>query len=65
LSRFSNIHGIYCGHVHRFMKGEIAGLNASAISCLAGDLRKGEVSDAQRKLPVFKELALPTLDKKS
>ena len=65
LSRFSNIHSIYCGHVHRFMEGEIAGLNASAISCLAGDLRKGEVSDAQRKLPVFKELALPTLVKKS
>ena len=65
LSRFSNIHGIYCGHVHRFMEGEIAGLTVSAISCLAGDLRKGEVSDAQRKLPVFKELALPTQVKKS
>jgi len=65
LSRFSNINGIYCGHVHRFMEGEIAGLTVSSISCLAGDLRKGEVSDAQRKLPVFKELALPTQVKKS
>lgn len=58
LTRFTNICGVYCGHVHRFMDGEIAGLPASAISCLAGDLRKGEVSDAQRKLPVFKELTL-------
>ncbi len=65
LSRFGNIRGIYCGHVHRFMEGEIAGLTASAISCLAGDLRKGDVSEAQRKLPVFKELTLPALDKKN
>jgi Icc protein len=59
LSRFSNICGMYCGHVHRFIDGSIAGIQASAISCLAGDLRKGEVTDADRKLPVFKSLTLP------
>nr|CAA6816206.1 MAG: 3',5'-cyclic-nucleotide phosphodiesterase (EC [uncultured Thiotrichaceae bacterium] len=59
LSRFDNICGMYCGHVHRFIDGTIAGVQASAISCMAGDLRKGEVSDADRKLPVFKTLTLP------
>ncbi len=59
LSRFTHICGMYCGHVHRFIDGEIAGVQASAISCLAGDLRKGEVTDEERKLPVFKTLTLP------
>lgn len=59
LSRFSNICGMYCGHVHRFIDGSIAGVEASAISCLAGDLRKGEVTEADRKQPVFKSLTLP------
>lgn len=59
LSRFTNICGLYCGHVHRFMDGAIAGVRTSAISCLAGDLRKGAVTDAERKLPVFKILTLP------
>lgn len=59
LSKYPNICGMYCGHVHRFINGEIAGIRASAISCLAGDLRKGEVKDEERKLPIFKELTLP------
>lgn len=59
LSRFNNICGVYCGHVHRFIDGTIGGIPASAISCLAGDLRRGDVSDAERKLPVFKALSWP------
>lgn len=59
ISRFPNLCGIYCGHVHRFIDGEIAGVRASAISCLAGDLRKGEVTDDERTRPVFKSLVLP------
>ena len=59
LSRFPNISGMYCGHVHRFIDGSIAGIQASAISCLAGDLRKGEVTKEQRKLPIFKSIILP------
>lgn len=59
LSRFTNLRGMYCGHVHRFIDGAIANIPASAISCLASDLRRGEVSDAERKLPVFKMLTLP------
>ncbi len=58
LSQFNNICGIYCGHVHRFADGEIANIPASAITCLAGDLRKGDVSDDERLLPVFKRINL-------
>lgn len=59
LSKFSNICGMYCGHVHRFINGDISGIKARAISCLAGDLRKGEVSDEEREQPVFRILTLP------
>ena len=60
LSRYSNIVGMYCGHVHRFIDGSIAGIQASALSCLAGDLRKGEVTDEERKQSVYKILNLPS-----
>jgi len=53
-----NICGLYCGHVHRFIDGSIAGINASAITCLASDLRRGDVSEADRKMPVYKSLNL-------
>jgi len=56
LSRFTNLCGMYCGHVHRYIDGGIAHIRASAITCAAGDLRKGEVSEEQRKSPVFKIL---------
>jgi len=59
LSRFSNIVAMYCGHVHRFIDGSIAGIQASAITCAAGDLRKGKVTDVERTQPVYKVLALP------
>lgn len=59
LSRFNNICGMYCGHIHRFIDGTVGNIQASAISCLAGDLRRGKVSDAERKLPVFKVLTWP------
>jgi len=59
LGNYSNICGMFCGHVHRFIDGSIAGIEASAISCLAGDLRKGDVKDEDRKLPIFKSLQLP------
>jgi len=59
LAQYKNICGMYCGHVHRFINGSIAGINVSAITCLAGDLRKGDVSDAERMVPVYKSLTLP------
>jgi len=45
LSRFTNLCGMYCGHVHRYIDGEIANIQASAITCAAGDLRKGDVTE--------------------
>jgi len=58
LSQFTNIQGMYCGHVHRFMDGTVGGVKASAISCMASDLRRGKVTDEERKLPVFKTINL-------
>lgn len=58
LQNHNQLSGIYCGHVHRFIEGEVGGLAASAITCLAGDLRKGEVSDEERQQPVFKVISL-------
>ncbi len=58
LQQHKTIGGVYCGHVHRSIDGEIAGIKARAISCLAGDLRKGKVSDADRTLPVFRTIEL-------
>lgn len=58
LSQYNNIKAMYCGHVHRFIDGNIARINASAITCLAGDLRKGEVKEEERALPVLKEITL-------
>lgn len=59
LQRYDNIVGMYCGHVHRFIDGAIAGIDASAITCLAGDLRKGEVTDEERSQPVYKVVSFP------
>ncbi len=59
LARFPNICGMYCGHVHRPIDGSIAGIRASAITCSAGDLRKGDVTEEQRTQPVFKSITLP------
>jgi len=50
------INSMYCGHVHRYIDGEIADIKASAITCLATDLRKGEMSDEDRVSPVYKVL---------
>jgi 3',5'-cyclic AMP phosphodiesterase CpdA len=50
------ITSMYCGHVHRYIDGQIAGIKASAITCLASDLRKGEMSDEDRVSVVYKVL---------
>ncbi len=58
LEHYTHIKAMYCGHVHRFANGSIANIDASAITCLAGDLRKGDVSDEQRMQPVYKVIQL-------
>lgn len=59
LSQYDNLIGMYCGHVHRFIDGNISGIPARALSCLAGDLRKGEVTDEERTQPVYRVLSFP------
>ena len=56
--RYNNISAIYCGHLHRTICAQAGGIQASSISCMAGDLRRGDVSDAQRKEPMFRTLTL-------
>lgn len=56
ISSYPSIKSMYCGHVHRYIDGEIANIKASAITCLASDLRKGDVSNAERTAPVYKVL---------
>ena len=45
LARPPSMTEVFCGHVHRKVKGKIAGLAASAITCMASDLCKGELTD--------------------
>lgn len=49
---------IICGHVHRTIASQIEGIPADALTCLAGDLRKGKVEDSERLLPVFRHFML-------
>jgi 3',5'-cyclic AMP phosphodiesterase CpdA len=60
LADFPNVTEVFCGHVHRNVKGNIAGLPASAITCMARDLRKGEMTDEERNKAVFKEISVQT-----
>jgi len=59
VKRFDNICGVYCGHVHRNIQSDIDAVHASTITCVAGDLRKGDVSDQQRAEPAYRLLQLP------
>lgn len=52
LSRHDQVRAVICGHVHRNVEGVAGSVPASAITCTAVDLRKG---DAGRDgLPVFR-----------
>ena len=59
LSRYGNIENIYCGHVHRNVEGTIGGLPVHVLSCMATDLRKGELSDEDRTRPFYRIIDLP------
>lgn len=56
LAGYTNIKGIFCGHVHRNIEAMTGSIPVSALTCLAGDLRKGKVTDAERELPVYRML---------
>lgn len=53
-----NLIGIWCGHVHRNIDSNVGLVPASAITCLACDLRKGELTPLQRTEPVYKMIKL-------
>ncbi len=56
LSRFTNVQGVYCGHVHRNVEGNIGKLPVSVLSCMATDLRKGKLSEEEKTRPMYREL---------
>ena len=51
-----SVTGLHCGHVHRNVDGVIGNLPVSAITCMARDLRKGELSDDEQNRPMYKEI---------
>ena len=53
LQRHGHVRGIFCGHVHRAFDTAVAGVRASVVSCLAGDLRWDRPERAKRGLPVL------------
>ena len=55
---FDNIERIICGHVHRNIVAQTGAIPVHALTCMAGDLRKGEVADSDRKLPVMRHFLL-------
>jgi len=54
LATHSQIIGVFCGHIHRSIDGRLGDLSVSAISCMATDLRKGELTDEQRTMPILR-----------
>lgn len=49
-----NLQGVYCGHVHRNVQSTIEHVPVSAISCMACDLRKGQLSDHDKTRPMYR-----------
>jgi len=58
LSAHSNIVQIYCGHVHRNVAGTIGTLKIDVLTCMATDLRKGKLNDAELTRPEFRVIDL-------
>jgi 3',5'-cyclic AMP phosphodiesterase CpdA len=56
--RCTALQAVYCGHVHRNVQSTIGSLPVSAISCMARDLRKGELSAEDRSRAMFRVLEL-------
>lgn len=54
VSQHAPITQIICGHVHRTIDATLGTVPVRALTCLAGDLRKGEVTDEERMQPVYR-----------
>jgi len=59
LSRYSNVAGIYCGHVHRNVNGTLNDVPVHVLSCIATDLRKGKLSTEDKTRPMYRVIDLP------
>ncbi len=58
LSQHTQLQGIYCGHIHRNVEGTLGALNVSAISCMASDLRMGELTNEERTMAMLKTVVI-------
>ncbi len=56
LAGHPDIRGIFCGHIHRNAKAEAGGIPIRAITCMACDLRKGEITPEERSEPAIRVL---------
>ena len=53
LSEIEGLTGVFCGHVHRFDWGEVAGIRATALPSIATELRKGIYPGWMDNRPVY------------
>lgn len=58
LAEFKNVQRIYCGHVHRNVEGSLGSIPVHVLSCMAKDLRKGELSEHEKNQPMYKVIEL-------
>lgn len=58
-SRYSRIHGIYCGHIHRNVEAKVGEVPIIALACTACDLRKGKLNKEDAARPMFNVIDLP------
>jgi 3',5'-cyclic AMP phosphodiesterase CpdA len=52
LARHGHVRRLICGHIHRMINSEIGGVPASALTCMATDLRKGKPVTADPSAPI-------------
>lgn len=60
IGRHHQICGVFCGHVHRDVASAIGSVQASVVSCIASDLRKGKAVASDRDLPIFNTHCVPS-----
>lgn len=53
LNSHHQVNRIFCGHIHRNLSGELGNIPVSAISCMAVDLRKGDLLEHEKSDPML------------
>lgn len=59
LGKHRQISGVFCGHVHRNVQAVLGSVQASTVSCVAIDLRKGNKEASNCDLPTFHTHVIP------